>query len=225
MGLHEAIESAFSLSLLPPVSSIQSPMPPSPATRKNQQTKSTSRSSSRTLHIVPPPTPPSISTKNITDSALTLSPSASIASPSPKRISPLSLSHFEPPTPLSPGGPIPGPPAQPVRDIASERATLVADVAAKLGEIDTIFSSPYGLSQLAGSIQGISQRNQQFLNDVAAGRFAHSRLTSAHLSIRQAADSMPGFSPLRVLADWQDSTTEGKERDKEGDKECEMEVD
>ena len=82
-----------------------------------------------------------------------------------------------------------------------------------------IFSSTHGLSQFAGSIQGISRRNRQFLDDVAVGRFAHFHLTNVHLP--QVAGSMPEFNPLRVLAGRQDNKGKGKERE-EDDK---MEVD
>ena len=85
-----------------------------------------------------------------------------------------------------------------------------------------MFSSTQGLSQFAGSIQCISQRNQQFLDDVAAGRFAHMRLTSEHLPSHQVPRPMPEFNPQRVLADWRNSKGKGKEREKEED---EMEVD
>ena len=83
-----------------------------------------------------------------------------------------------------------------------------------------IFNSTHGLSQLAGSIQGISKRNQQFLDDVAGGRFEKFHLTSAHLP-PQAAGPMPEFNPLQVLAGRQDSKGKGKEREDED----EMKVD
>ena len=81
-----------------------------------------------------------------------------------------------------------------------------------------MFSSTHGLSQLAGSIQGISRRNQQFLDDVAGGRFEKFHLTSAHLP--QEAGSMPEFNPLRVLVGWQGGKEEGEEREED-----EMKVD
>lgn len=84
-----------------------------------------------------------------------------------------------------------------------------------------VFSSTHGLSQFAGNLQDISRRNQQFLDDVAVGRFAHLRLNRAHLANDQAAGAMPEFNPLKVLADRRDSKGKGKEREKED----EMEVD
>ena len=85
-----------------------------------------------------------------------------------------------------------------------------------------MFDPAHGLSQFAGSIQRISQRNQQFLDDVAAGRFTHMRLTSEHLAGHQVRRPMPEFNPQRILADRRDSKGKGKEREKEGD---EREVD
>lgn len=82
-----------------------------------------------------------------------------------------------------------------------------------------MFSSTHGLSLFAGSIQCISQRNEQFLNDVAAGRFAHMRLTSEHLPDPQAPSPMPEFNPQQVLAGWQSSKEKGKEKEKEDDTE------
>jgi hypothetical protein len=90
-----------------------------------------------------------------------------------------------------------------------------------LDELNVIFSSLHGRSQIAESIQGISRRNQQFLSDVAVGRFARSHLTSAHLPGHQVAGPMPEFNPLRVLANWQNCKGKGEEREQE-DK---MEVD
>jgi hypothetical protein len=72
--------------------------------------------------------------------------------------------------------------------------------------------------QFAGSIQNIARRNTQFLNDVAAGRFAHMRLTDAHLRV---GSSLPEYDPLRALAKRRDSKGKGKERQDEED----MEVD
>jgi len=84
-----------------------------------------------------------------------------------------------------------------------------------------MFNSPFELSQLAGSMERISQRNQQFLDDVATGRFAHMRLTSAHLANNQASSPMPEFNPQRIIVEWR----EGKEKGKEREQEDEMEVD
>jgi len=110
---------------------------------------------------------------------------------------------------------------QPERDIARERANLVAGIAAKLDELGVVFGSTHGLSQLAGSTQVISRRNQQFLGDVAIGRFAHLRLTRAHLPGRQVDNPMPEFNPLQVLADRQSN----EEKEKEEEEGSDMDVD
>jgi len=221
LGLHEVIESAFSVPLNPPAHSNQPPESPSATAQMNQQRKPSSRNSSRALHVVLPPTPPSISTNNTTAPTSPSSPPTSIASvPSRPEHLPPPQDH-EPHVTPSPEEPIPGPPTQPDRDVACERVNLVTGIAAKFDELGAIFNSTHGLSQLAGSIQGISRRNQQFLGDVAIGRFAHLRLTRAHLPGRQVADPMPEFNPLRILADRQGG--EGKET--EGGEEDKMEVD
>jgi hypothetical protein len=223
MRLHEAIESAFSTPLCPPTPSIQPPKLPSPTTtRISQQRNPPSRNSCRTIDVVPPPTPPSISVNTATTPTPASLPSVSITSPPSNPEPPTPLFHDEPSAPPSPEEPIPGPSTQPDRDIAQERANLVTGIAAKLDEVSVIFGSARGLSQFAGSIQCISQRNQQFLDEVAAGRFAHMRLTSEHLSGHHVPSPMPEFNPQRVLADWRKSKDKGKEREKEGD---EMEVD
>ena len=107
---------------------------------------------------------------------------------------------------------------QPDRDLDSERATLTLGVAEKLEEVNIMFDSAHGVAQFAGSLQHIAQRNKQFLDDVSAGRFAHLRLTNAHL---QMTSSVPEYNPLRVLAEWRDGNEKGKERQTEGG----MEVD
>jgi len=220
MGLHEAIESAFSVPLHAPALVIQPPELPSPAAQINQQRKSSPSNLPRTIDVVPPPTPPSISANIATALTPTSLPPVSIASPPPKP-EPSPLPHRELSVPPSPEEPIPGPSTQPDRNITRERAHLVTGVAAKLDELTVIFSSTHGLSQLAGSIQTISRRNQQFLNDVAVGRFQHLRLTGAHLPSHQMASPMPEFNPLRILADRRDGKGKGKERAMED----EMEVD
>ena len=219
MGLHEAIESAFSAPLYPPT---QPPRPPSPTTQISPQRKTSSRNSCRTIDVIPPPELPSISANIATALTPISSPPVLIASPP---------SNPEPPTPPSHHGPsalslqeepIPGPSTQPDRDIARERASLATGIAAKLDDISVLFSSPHGLSQLAGTIETISQRNQRFLDDVAAGRYAHMRLTGEHLPGHQAPSTMPEFNPQRVLANWRNSKGKGKEKEAEGD---EMEAD
>lgn len=101
---------------------------------------------------------------------------------------------------------------QPDRDIARERANLFAGIAAKVDELNAVFSSTHGLSQFAGSVQSISKRNQQFLDEVAAGRFAKFRLTGAHLP-RQVASPVPDFNPLQALVGWpQDNKWKGEGR-------------
>ena len=129
----------------------------------------------------------------------------------------------EPTVPPSPKEPTPAPSAQPERDIARERTNLVNGIAAKFDELGVVFGSTHGLSQLAGSIQVISRRNQQFLGDVAIGRFKHARLTRAHLPGRQVENPMPEFNPLQILADRQGS--KGEEMEGEGGGEADMEID
>ena len=152
------------------------------------------------IDAVPPPSPLSIST----NAAPVLTPvslaSASItSSPSKPDPSPI-LPYREPSAPPSPEELIPGPSTQPDRDIAHERADLTTGIAGKLDELAVMFDYPFGLSQLAGSIKRISQRNHQFLNDVAAGQFGHMRLTGAHLASHQVPSPMPEFNPQRILA-------------------------
>jgi hypothetical protein len=86
----------------------------------------------------------------------------------------------------------------------------VTEIAAKLDEVNAIFSSIHGQMQLAGSTQNIARRNEQFLNEVSAGRFTHLRLTSAHIPV---GSSLPDYNPLRVLAEWRDDKRKGKERE------------
>ena len=221
MGLHEAIESAFSTPLYPPTVSIQPPKPPSTTTRISQQRKPSQGNPCRTIDVIPPLTLPSILANTTALMPVSL-PSVLITSSPSNPEPPTALSHREPSAPPPPEEPIPGPSTQPDRDIARERANLVTGIAAKLDEVSVMFSSTHGLSQFAGSIQSISERNQQFLNDVAAGRFAHMRLTSEHLPGHQVSSSMPEFNPQQVLADRRNSKGKGKEREKEED---EMEVD
>jgi len=220
-GLHAAIESAFSVLFQPPAHSTQPPEPPSASTQINQQRKSSSRSSSRALHVVLPPTPPSVSTNDTTAPTSPSFPPTSIT-PAPQE-----PEHSPPPpdhnTPVPPSReePTPEPSVQLERDIAHERANLVSGIAAKLDELGVVFSSTHGLSQLAGSIQVISRRNQQFLGDVAIGRFAHLRLTRAHLPGRQVENPMPEFNPSQILADRQSS----KEKETGEEEGSDMDVD
>ena len=215
MGLHAAIESAFSAPLHAPLPFIQPPKPSSAATQINHQRKaSSSRNPSRTIDVIPPPAPPPISSTTTTSASASL-PSVSISRlPSNPGPSP-PPSHHEPPTPPLPEEPIPDPPVQPARDIARERADLVTGIAAKVDEVTSMFSSVHGSSQLAGSIPCMHKRNQQFLDDVAAGRFAHMRLTSAYLPSNQAPSLMPEFNPQRVLAERRSGKGKGKEREEE----------
>lgn len=222
MGLHEAIESAFSAPLYPPIPSIQPPRPPSPTTQISPPRKTSSRNSCRTIDVIPPPTLPSISTNIATALPPTSSPPVLITSTPSNPEPPTPLYHREPSAPPLQEEQTPGPSTQPDRDITRERANIATGIAAKLDEISVLFSSPHGLSQFAGTIETISQRNQRFLNDVAAGRYAHMRLTDEHLPGHQVPSTMPEFNPQRVLADWRNSKGKGKEMEKEGD---EMEVD
>ena len=82
-------------------------------------------------------------------------------------------------------------------------------IAAKLDEVNKLFSSVRGQMQLAGSIQNISRWHEQLLNDISAGRFTHLRLTSAH---RPTESSLPEYNPMRVLAEWRDGKGRGKEK-------------
>ena len=228
-GLHEAIESAFSAPLNSPAHPIQLPNPPSATTQINQQQNPSSRSSSRTLPAVLPLTPPSISTNNITAPRSPSLPPVSITSAPPQaEYSPPPPDH-ESPVPPSPKEPTPAPPAPPERDIARERANLVTGIATKFDELGVVFNSTHGLTQLAGSIQVIARRNQQFLGDVAVGRFARLRLTRTHLPGRQVENPMPEFNPLKILADRQGNKEKENEMGGEEDMEVEgkddMEVD
>ena len=83
-----------------------------------------------------------------------------------------------------------------------------------------IFNSAHGLAQFAGSIENMSRRNQQFLDDVSAGRFAHLRLTNEHVPNRQVSGTMPEYNPLRLIAEWRD----GKPKEKEGEIDDKMQV-
>ena len=220
-GLHAAIENAFSVPFQPPAHSIQPPEPPSASTQMNQQRKPSSRNSSRPLHVVLPPTPPSVSTNNTTaPTSPSLPPTLITPAPQEPEHSPPPPDH-DTPVPPSPEELTSEPSAQPERDIARERANLVTGIAAKLDELDVVFSSTHGLSQLAGSIKVIARRHQQFLGDVAIGRFAHLRLTRAHLPGRQAENPMPEFNPLQVLAHRQRS----REKEKEEEEGSDMDVD
>ena len=160
---------------------------------------------------------PSISANFTTTLPPTSPPPALITSPPSNPEPPTPLSHREPSAPPLQEEPILGPSTQPDRDIARERANIATGIAAKLDEISVLFSSPHGLSQFAGNIQSISQRNQRFLNDVAAGQYAHMRLTSEHLPGHQVPSTMPEFNPQRVLADRRNSKGKGKEMEKEED--------
>ena len=213
MGLHKAIESAFSVPLHPPAPFIQSPKPPPLTIRMSPQRKSSSKNP-RQITDVPAPTPPSISTNAATASTPTLLPSVSVASPAQNLEPSPPPPHREPSVSPSLEEPVPGPPTQPDRDIARERANLVTGVAAKLDELSVIFSSTHGLSQLAGNLEAISRRNQQFLGDVAIGRFAHMHLTNAHLL---NTSPMPEFNPLQVLADRRNGKGKAKEDEMEVD--------
>ena len=207
MGLHAAIESAFSVPLPPPLPSVQPPKPLSATTQISHHRKPSSRNSSRPIDVIPPPAPPPIPSSTSASTSASL-PSVSVISPSSNpELSP-SLPHHEPSAPPLPEEPIPEPPAQPARDVAQERANLVAGIAEKMDEVTAMFGSVHGLSQLAGSIQGMGRRNKQFLDDVAAGRFAHMRLTSAHLPNRQT----PSLSPQPVPTEQRNEKEKGKER-------------
>ena len=85
-----------------------------------------------------------------------------------------------------------------------------------------IFNSAHGLAQFAGSIENMSRRNQQFLEDVSAGRFAHLRLTNEHVPNRQVSGTMPEYNPLRLIAEWRDGKP--KEKEKEGETDDKMQV-
>ena len=218
-GLHAAIESAFSVPFQPPAHSTQPPEPPSASTQINHRRRP-SRSSSLTPQVALPLTPPSVPTHNTTATSPSLSPTSTTPAPQEPEHSPPPPDHNTP-VPPSPEEPITEPSVQPERDVAHERANLVAGIAAKLNELGVVFSSTHGLSQLAGSIQVISRRNQQFLGDVAIGRFAHLRLTRAHLPGRQVENPMPEFNPLQILADRQS----GKEEEKGEEEGSDMDVD
>lgn len=208
-GLHEAIEIAF---FGPPAPSTQPPESPLSTTLVNQQRNPSPRNRDKTTHALSPLSIPANNATVPTSAAL---PPVSIASPHPQFEPSPPPQHHEPSVPPSPEESIPVPSTQPDRDIARERAHLVTGVAAKLDELNVIFSSTHGLAQIAGSIQDISKRNKQFLNDVAAGRFAHLHLTGAHIPNPQVAGPMSEFNPLRTLAEWQDSKGRGNEKEGE----------
>ncbi|KAF9784065.1 hypothetical protein BJ322DRAFT_1021790 [Thelephora terrestris] len=212
MGLHEAIQVAFSSPPHLPLPTIQ----PTPTTGRNGHRKSSSIDSHRTLRVDPPPTQPLVPESNADMSARTSLPPTSTAPPQSEP--PPSSPHPESPIPLPQEESDPEPSTQPKRDLASERAALVTEIAAKLDEVNAIFSSIHGQMQLAGSTQNIARRNEQFLNEVSAGRFTHLRLTSAHIPV---GSSLPDYNPLRVLAEWRDDKRKGKERENAE----EMEVD
>lgn len=215
LGLHEAIQSAFSTPLYPPPPTTQ-PLKPLLTPGPEHRRKSLPRSSHGTLQIVSRPTSPLIpAPADATTLASTSLPPPAITPPLP------SEAHCEPPTSPLPEEPIAGPSKQPDRDLARERATLAAGVAGKLEELTGIFESTHGLAQFAGSINNISRRNEQFLKDVSAGRFAQLRLTGAHLPDGQTARVMPEYNPFRALTEWYDG--KGKqERGRDGEVEMEM---
>lgn len=216
MGLHDAIENAFPNPLHPSPPTTQ-PLKLSSAIGPCHQQKPLPRDSCRTLPVLSQPTPPLISaTSDVTMSASTSVPLVSTtclprfeaSQPPPYR---------ETSTPPIPEVPTPGPSKRPGRDLARERIRLVTGVAEKLDELNGVFSSAHGLARFAGSIQNISQRNEQFLKDVSAGRFTHLGLTSSHLPDQQLACPTPQYNPLRVLTERQHGKGEEKERDREVD--------
>lgn len=214
MGLYEAIRNAFSDPSCPPPPTTES-LKPSSTTVLNHQRKSLSINSHGTLHVVTPPTPPLISVESeVAGLTSTPLPPASITSPSQSETSPPS-SYRGPSVPPLPKESAPGSFSQLDRDLARERATLATGVAEKLNELNGLFNSAHGLAQFAGSIENIARRNEQFLKDVSAGRFAHLRLNNTHLPDRQTECSMSEYNPLRVLAEWQDGKGKGKEKDSE----------
>ena len=203
MGLHEAIQSAFSAPVDPPQLTPQT-LKPLSTTGPDRQRNLLSRNSHETLQVVSPLTPPLTSVASDAPPAFTFPPLASITSPLQSE-----------PSPSSPHCETSGPSKRPDRDLAHERATLVASVSEKLKELNGMFDSAHGLVQFAGSIQNISRRNEQFLKDVSAGRFAHLGLTDTHPPDRQETRPMPEYNPLRVLAERRDGKMKGKERDGE----------
>ena len=216
LGLHEAIQNAFSTPLYPSPPTAQ-PLKPSPIPGSDHRRKSLSRNSHGILEVVSSRTPPSITVPtDPTTITSTFLPPPTTASPLRSEI------HHEPPTPRLTEEPAAGPSKQPDRDLSRERATLAAGVAGKLDELTGIFNSAHGPAQFAGGIRDFSRRNEQFLKDVSSGRFTHMRLTSAHLPDRQAARTMPEYNPLRALVEWHDD--KGKQ-EKGRDNEVEMEVD
>ena len=219
MRLHEAIQSAFydTLHSPPPVTQ---PLKPSSTTELDHQRNQFLSYSHR---VTSPPAPSLVPAASdpITSASISLPP-VTITSPLQSQGSPPSP-HQVPSTPPLPEESAPGPHEQPDRALARKRAALLAGIAEKLDELDGMFNSAHGLAQFAGSIENISRRNEEFLKDVSVGRFAHMRLTSAHLPDRQVAHSMsmPEYNPLRLLAELRD----GKGKGKEGGIEVEMQVD